>query len=383
MSKTIKTTVITLVIVMCLGLSFWSGCDSDTETSPTVDEELRVIEQAWEIIFRDYVEPGKLDASALSQAAIDGMVEALNDPYTDYLNPETYQQWLSDLEAKYEGIGAYVGVEDEHITIIAPIAGSPAALAGIRAGDIILEIDGDSTAEMGLTEAVLKIRGPKDTAVTLTVLHRGETEPVEIEIVRSEIELPSVYFEMIDDIAYINITNFTERTDEELARILQDMTAEAPTGIILDLRRNPGGFLQVVVDVASHFLEEGAGEDVVVYVVDNQGEQTSRKVERQDITTDLPMVVLVDGYSASGSEVLAGALQDYGRATIAGTTTYGKGSVNVMHDLEDGSGLYITTARWLTPSGRLIESEGIEPDQELDPEEDAIQWAIDYLKSNE
>jgi carboxyl-terminal processing protease len=383
MSKTIKTTVITLVIVMCLGLSFWSGCDSDTETSPTVDEELRVIEQAWEIIFRDYVEPGKLDASALSQAAIDGMVEALNDPYTDYLNPETYQQWLSDLEAKYEGIGAYVGVEDEHITIIAPIAGSPAALAGIRAGDIILEIDGDSTAEMGLTEAVLKIRGPKDTAVTLTVLHRGETEPVEIEIVRSEIELPSVYFEMIDDIAYINITNFTERTDEELARILQDMTAEAPTGIILDLRRNPGGFLQVVVDIASHFLEEGAGEDVVVYVVDNQGEQTSRKVERQDITTDLPMVVLVDGYSASGSEVLAGALQDYGRATIAGTTTYGKGSVNVMHDLEDGSGLYITTARWLTPSGRLIEGEGIEPDQELDPEEDAIQWAIDYLKSNE
>jgi carboxyl-terminal processing protease len=383
MSKTIKTTVITLVIVMCLGLSFWSGCDSDAETSPTVDEELRVIEQAWEIIFRDYVEPGKLDASALSQAAIDGMVEALNDPYTDYLNPETYQQWLSDLEAKYEGIGAYVGVEDEHITIIAPIAGSPAALAGIRAGDIILEIDGDSTAEMGLTEAVLKIRGPKDTAVTLTVLHRGETEPVEIEIVRSEIELPSVYFEMIDDIAYINITNFTERTDEELARILQDMTAEAPTGIILDLRRNPGGFLQVVVDVASHFLEEGAGEDVVVYVVDNQGEQTSRKVERQDITTDLPMVVLVDGYSASGSEVLAGALQDYGRATIAGTTTYGKGSVNIMHDLEDGSGLYITTARWLTPSGRLIEGEGIEPDYELDPEEDAIQWAIDYLKSNE
>ncbi len=384
MSKSIKITVITLVLVVCLGLSFWGGCASGTGTSPSVDEELRSVEQAWEIIFRDYVEPDKLDASTLSQGAIKGMVEALNDPYTDYLDPETYQQWLSDLEAKYEGIGAYVGVEDEHITIIAPIADSPADKAGIKAGDIILEINDVSTAEMSLTEAVLNIRGPKDTAVTLLILHRGETEPEEIEIIRSEIELPSVYFEMIDDIAYINITHFAERTDEELSQVLQDMALEMPTGIILDLRHNPGGLLQVVVSVTSRFLEEGAGEDAVVHVLDNQGEQTTSTVKQQEITTDLPMVVLVDGYSASGSEVLAGALQDYERAAIAGTQTYGKGSVNVMHDLEDGSGLYITTARWLTPNGRLIEGEGIEPDYELEVEgDDAIQWAIDYLKSNE
>jgi len=384
MSKSIKITVITLVLVVCLGLSFWSGCVSGTETSTSVDEELRSVEQAWEIIFRDYVEPDKLDASTLSQGAIKGMVEALNDPYTDYLDTETYQQWVSDLEGTYEGIGAYVGVEDEQITIIAPIADAPADKAGIRAGDIILEINGESTAEMSLTEAVLNIRGPKDTAVTLLILHRGETEPEEIEIVRSEIELPSVYFEMIDDIAYINITHFAERTDEELSQVLQDMATETPTGIILDLRHNPGGFLQVVVNITSRFLEEGAGEDAIVHVVDNQGEQTTSTVKQQEITTDLAMVVLVDGYSASGSEVLAGALQDYARATIAGTQTYGKGSVNIMHDLEDGSGLYITTARWLTPNGRLIEGEGIEPDYELEVEgDDAIQWAIDYLKSNE
>jgi carboxyl-terminal processing protease len=384
MSKTIKFAVISLVMVICLGLSFWGGCVLDNGTSPGIDEELRSVEQAWEIIFRDYVEPGKLDASTLSQGAIKGMVEALNDPYTDYLDPETYQQWASSLEGTYEGIGAYVGIEDEQIIIIAPIAGSPAERGGIRAGDIILEINGESTAEISLTEAVLEIRGPKDTAVRLLILHQGETEPEEIEIVRSKIELPSVYFEMIDDIAYINITDFAERTDEELAQILQDMATETPTGIILDLRRNPGGLLQVVISIASRFLEEGAGEDAVVHVVDNQGEQTTSTVKRQEITTDLPMVVLVDGYSASGSEVLAGALQDYGRATIAGTTTYGKGSVNIMHDLEDGSGLYITTARWLTPNGRLIEGVGIEPDYEIEVEgDDAIQWAIDYLKSNE
>ena len=223
---------------------------------------------------------------------------------------------------------------------------------------------------------MLHIRGPKGTSVRLLILHQGETEPEEIEIVRAEIELPSVYFEMRGDIAYINITYFSERTDEELSPVLESITQEAATGIILDLRSNPGGLLETVVDVASHFLKEG----VVVDVVDNQGKHTSSSVKPSEITTDLPMVVLVDNYSASGSEVLAGALQDHGRATIAGTKTYGKGSVNILRQLKDGSGLYITTARWLTPNGRLIEGKGIDPDYELKEGEDAIQWAIDYLK---
>jgi len=263
--------------------------------------------------------------------------------------------------------------------IIAPIAGSPAARAGIRAGDIILEIDGMPALEMSLAEAVLKIRGPEGTSVMLLVLHQGETEPEAIEIVRAEIELPSVRFEMRGDIAYINITYFSERTNEELSLVLQSMADEAATGIILDLRSNPGGSLEAVVDVASRFLKEG----VVVNVVDNQGKSTALSVRPGEITTDLPLVILIDSYSASGSEVLAGAFQDYGRATIAGARTYGKGSVNVMRQLKDGSGLYITTARWLTPNGRLIEGEGLYPDYELELDgDDAIQWAIDYLKSS-
>ena len=378
MSKIPKIMVIALLVVS-LALSFGAGCALDTRTPPSSSQSLDVVEEAWNIIFQDYVDKDRLDASKLSQAAIKGMVEAVDDPYTSYLDAETYQLSLSSLEGKFEGIGAQVAVKDNQLMIIAPIADSPADKAGIRAGDKILEIDGRSTLEMSLVEAVLLVRGPRGTTVRLLILHQGETEPEEIEIVRAEIELPSVHFEMRQDIAYINITYFSEGTDEELSPVLDSITREAATGIILDLRSNPGGLLPIVIDVASRFLTEG----VVVDVVDNQGKHTTMTVKRNGVTTDLPLVVLVDSYSASGSEVLAGALQDYGRATIAGTITYGKGSVNILRQLKDGSGLYITTARWLTPNGRLIEGEGICPDYELELEgEDAIQWAIDYLKSN-
>ena len=381
MSKTIKIMLVTILLLVSLVLSFVAGCAPDTRTStpPSSGQGLDIVEEAWDIIFQYYVERDSLDADALRQGAIRGMLEALDDPYTSYLDAEAYQLGLSDLEGKFEGIGAHIGIRDNQLTIIAPIADSPADKAGIRTGDKVLEINGMSTSEMSLAEAVLFIRGPKGTSVRLLVLHQDETEPEEIEIVRAEIEVTSVRFEMRGDIAYIRITNFSERTDDELSSVLDNIAREKARGIILDLRSNPGGLLQAVVEVASHFLTEG----IVVDVVDNQGNHETMSVKRKKVTTDLPMIVLVDSYSASGSEVLAGALQDYARATIAGTKTYGKGSVNVLRQLKDGSGLYITTARWLTPNGHLIEGEGIDPDYELElGGEDAIQWAIDYLKSN-
>ncbi|MAF85718.1 MAG: peptidase S41 [Dehalococcoidales bacterium] len=380
MSKTIRITAIVLLLVVSLAFAFGAGCALGYKTPPVPRQGFDTVAEVWNLILQDYVDKDSLDTSLLSQGAIKGMLEALDDPYTSYLDAEAYHLASGNMEGKFEGIGAEVAVEDEQLMIIAPIANSPAAKAGIRAGDKIIEVDGRPTSEMSLAEAVLNIRGLKGSPVKLLILHQGESEPVEIEIIRAEIEMSSVNYEMRGDIAYIGITHFSQRTNEELSHALQLIIDEAPTGIVLDLRRNPGGILQTVIDVTSHFLEDG----VVGNVVDNQGNSSALTVKSTGVVTDLPLVVLVNSYSASGSELLAGALQDYARATIAGTQTYGKGSVNVLRQLGDGSGLRITTARWFTPSGRQIEGEGIEPDYELKLEgEAAIQWAIDYLKSNE
>lgn len=373
MSKKVKLTVVTLLLLASLVLSYGIGYVAGSE-AVLEPQGFESVEQAWNIILRDYVTKDEIDVDLLAQAAIKGMVEALDDPYTSYLDFEAYQLSLGDLEGKFEGIGAEVAIRDGQLTVIAPMASSPAAEAGIRAGDVVLEIDDKPTLGMSLIEAVLNVRGPKGTSVRLLILHQDETEPVEIEVTRGEIEIASVHFEMMGDIAYIRISQFGVKTNEELEPVLVTMAEEAATGIVLDLRHNPGGLLDTVVNVTSRFLEEG----VVVIIRDNEGKQEVIKVSPQKVTTELLMVVLVDVASASGSEVVAGALQDHARAIIAGSTTFGKGSVNILNELGDGSGLYITTARWLTPDGNLIEGEGITPDYEL-AGEDAIQWAIDYL----
>jgi carboxyl-terminal processing protease len=305
-------------------------------------------------------------------------VQGLNDPYSTYLTNEQYQMTAGDLAGQFEGIGAYVGSENGRITIIAPIPDTPAEKAGIKSGDIILEVDGKTTTDMSVTEVVLLIRGPKGTPVKLTVLHKDDTEPVTIEIIRAEITTPSVELEMKGDYAHLTITEFTERTDDELLPVLKTITDNKAKGIILDLRSNPGGYVSTVVQVASHFLDNG----VIVSVVYPDGSKDSNSVSPLSYKIDLPMVVLVDQYSASSSEILSGALQDYHRALIAGQKTYGKGSVNQLLELSDGSGIYITIARWVTPNGNIIEGNGIQPDAEVDFETvDGVQWAIDYLIS--
>jgi carboxyl-terminal processing protease len=381
--------MLTIIIIFVIALAFtggyFFGIYQDSSGGPfefvsgnaTSDKgRLEAIDEAWDIIFADYVDKSRLNSANMSSAAITGIIEALNDPYSSYLDEKQYELGKTSLEGTYNGIGAYVTVKDNQITIIAPIEGSPADTAGIRAGDVILQINGEPTSELSLAEAIIKIRGPENTAVRLLVRHENETEPVEMEIIRAKLELPSLRLEMKEQIAHISIYDFTIRTDDELMDIVEELDTNHAEGIILDLRGNPGGLLEPVINVASHFLTEG----IVLEMKDNQGRITTFRVNKDMPDIDLPMVVLVDKASASGSEVLAGALQDHKRAVIAGTTTYGKGSVNMLYNLKDGSGIYITTARWLTPNGRLIEGQGIEPDIKLDlEEEDAVQWAIDYL----
>jgi len=384
MPKKIKIALISLSIIAGLSLTFIGGCTLDifkpaTNSTTTVDKiNTDLINTVYKLMKDKYVEPDKIDAQKLTEGALKGMVDALNDPHSAYMTKAQFEEFNTSLAGSFEGIGAYVGMDNGTVSVIAPIPGTPAEKAGIKAGDLILAINGQSTAGMNTNDAVLLIRGPKGTTVTLTVLHQNETQTVTMTITRATIDVPSVILEMKGTIAHITITNFAERTNQELTTVLDTISGNSATGIILDLRNNPGGYLDVCISVASHFIDSG----VIVSVVDRDGNKTSSSVVSVSPKISLPMVVLVNQYSASASEVLTGALKDYGRATIAGTVTYGKGSVNQLLSLPDGSGVYLTIARWYTPLGTLIEGKGITPDQAVDfTKVDGVQWAIDYLNS--
>ena len=347
--------------------------------SPTADDDdFAAVEDAWRVITEEYVDKDNIDKEALSQAAIEAMMEFIDDPYSTYLDRESYLQSLNSLEGKYEGIGAEVSMVDQGVIIIAVYSGSPAEKAGIKPGDLVTAVDGENIAGMRLMDVVLKVRGAKGTSVTLTVMDLETSSQRDIAIVRDQVYEKSVYIEMIGEYAHIVISQFGEKTDEELGKILKDLEAYDALGIILDLRYNPGGLLDSVVDSASRFLTEG----IVFTVKYSDGKEEVYKVRDQDVTTDLPMVVLVNSYSASGSEVVAGALQDYDRALIAGETTFGKGSVNVLTPIGADQGIYITIARWLTPEGSLIEGNGIVPDEQLNmSDNDMLDWAVNYLQN--
>lgn len=392
MPRLSKLLILTITALFVVALFLGTGCDSLKWrlTAPGQNErlapEFELIEQTWRIIYQDYVDKGALDPKKLSKGAIEGMLKALDDPYTAYLDANLFRELQEHLQGTYEGIGAAIGIKDDHIVITASFPKSPAEKAGIRAGDQILEIDGKSTSGMSPTEAVLRIKGPKETKVTLTVLHQGEPSPTTIEIVRQEIEVPSVSYNILPgDVAHLKIFQFTERTPAEMRTALEDIKSRGARAIVLDLRNNPGGLLESAVEVASHFLKEGA----VVYEGTIARDLREWKVRPSGLATEIPMAVLVNGFSASGSEVVAGALRDHGRAIIIGTKTFGKGSVNIYRTLEDGSAVYITYARWFTPDRQLIEGKGIVPDrvvditsedkeQGLDPQLDE---ALKYLSS--
>jgi len=374
-----------LFIAVASLLALNSGCSlldvaKTSRTSSVVHEDLPVefdmLADAYKMLLEDYVDKDQIDATALSQGAVRGMLQALDDPYTSYVDPQGHKLELTALEGKFQGIGAVITIKDEVLTVIAPIADAPAAKAGIVSGDKILEVNGEPTSELTLIQATLKIRGPANSSVNLLVLHPDASEPVEIEIIRAEIKLDSVTAEMKGDIAYIRISQFLKSTGNDLSDALSKALDDGARGVILDLRDNPGGILNATVDVASQFLIRG----IVVDAVDGNGQHNQLRVRSGGIATNIPLIVLVNGGSASASEIVAGALQDHGRAKIAGSKTFGKGSVQVVRELKDGSSVHITMAKWFTPKGNPIDGTGLTPDISLDMKgEDMVNWAIEYL----
>ncbi len=353
------------------------------QTAPSVDvklpTEFSVVSEAWQALNDNYVDVSKLDPTKLSQGAVRGMMGSL-DPYSSYADPETHKLEMSNLAGKFEGIGAVISMKDNQLTVVSPVDDSPAQKAGVKPGDRILEIDGQRTTTMSLVEATFKIRGTAGTTVKLLILHEGDIEPVEISIVRAEITGKSLSMEMRDDgFAYIKITQFLQTTGDDLKSALQQALDKGAKGVVLDLRNNPGGLLTSSADVTSQFLAMG----LTAKVVDNHGNESAVPVKPGGIGTHLPMVVLVNEGSASASEIVAGALQDYGRAKLIGSKTFGKGSVQIIHSLSDGSALHITAYKWLTPFGRPIDGVGLTPDvtSELKDQE-LVDWAVQYLKDS-
>jgi carboxyl-terminal processing protease len=342
--------------------------------------------EAWDLIQRDYY--GELpSAEEMTYGAIRGATNALDDPYTAFVDPAAAEHRRATDGGEYEGIGAMVSMEDGWLTIVEPFKDQPAERAGLLPGDIVLQVDDTKIENMSIYEAIALILGPAGTDVRLEILREGE-EPFEVVVTRAKIEVPIVESEMRDDgIAYLSLFSFDADSTSKLQVALEELLAQNPEGLILDLRGNPGGYLNEAILTAGLFLPK---DDVLMIERTKEDEITLTANDfdgNGPVSLDIPMVVLVNGGSASASEIVAGALQDYDRATLIGETTFGKGSVQLIHELSNGAELRVTKARWFTPNDRAIHGEGLEPDIEvemtpedveadLDPQ---LERAVEYL----
>lgn len=347
------------------GVGYWWGTHQvkNERALPTGKQDLDfpLFWDVWQRLENSYIDKKALDSQNMFWGAIKGMVASLGDPYTVFLPPKDNKQAKEDLNGEFEGVGIQLGFKDSQMAVVAPLRGMPAEKAGVKAGDLILKIEDKEATGITLPEAVRLIRGPKGTKIHLTLQHEAEKEPYEVTIIRETIVVSSVEVEFIDGVAHLKLMRFGEKTGEEWEKAVQEIALkcqEECLGVILDLRNNPGGYLSGSVFIASEFLPSG----VIVQQESAKGLKETFSVNRRGKLTEVNLVVLVNEGSASASEIVAGALQDYKRAKIVGEKTFGKGTIQEAQDLAGGSGLHITTARWLLPKGRSIEKDGITPD---------------------
>ncbi len=363
---------ILILLVGCLVVGFFAGRFSTnlslnlplpgaTSSSTSTEALFKPFWEAWQIVHNEYlVQP--LDDEKMMQGAIRGMMDSLGDPHSGYMNPSEYSDATAPLQG-YSGIGAWVSTDGELLTITEPMAGSPAEAAGIKAGDQILAIDGEDMTGILPELARQKVLGPAGSKVVLTIQRAGVDQPFDVTVTRAQITIPSLVYRMLDNnIAYIGLSAFSDTTGEELHSALEELMAKNPKGLILDLRYNGGGYLAAAIDVGSEFLADG----VVTYEEYADGTRDTFNASGKGIATKVPMVVLVNEWSASASELVAGALQDRGRAQLVGVTTYGKGTVQNWIALSDEEGaIRVTIARWLTPNNRNVTGTGLTPNVEV------------------
>jgi carboxyl-terminal processing protease len=294
------------------------------------------------------------------QGAIRGMLAALGDPHSNYMTPDEYKIATTDLSGELEGIGAYVEGAGDYLRIVSPFPGSPAEKAGLKPRDLIVKVDGEDVGGLGESQIISRVRGPAGSTVHLSIQREGSAGLLEFDVTRAKITIPSVESKMLDgQIAYVKINDFGEKTPGELTTTLKSVMAQKPVGLVLDLRGNPGGYVDTAIAVASQFISKG----VLMRERFNDGTENTLEANPGGLATDIPMAVLVNKGSASASEIVAGAIQDYGRGKVVGETSYGKGSEQRLSPLQNNSGVVrITVARWLTPKGRTIQKIGITPD---------------------
>lgn len=370
-NKFTRRVALSAVVFWLMALAFVGGNISGFTIRSAMAAEERpsqfiVFWEAWDYVVAHFVDRERVDFAAMTYGAIEGMLASLGDKgHTTFLAPDAVRLHQTSLEGAFEGIGAYVSMEEGEVLIVAPINGSPAERAGILAGDVILEVDGEPVEGKSLDQVIFLVRGPADSEVVLTVRRPEVQEPLQVSIIRAQIEVPSVSWSPIPstDISYIQISQFTASVDRELEAALREISeAQTNQGIILDLRNNPGGFLQQAIQANSQFLPKG---DLILIETDAYQNQTVHRSRGLGYAREMPLVVLINKGTASAGEITAGALKENERALLIGETTFGTGTVLNQFGLSDGSAILLGVTNWLTPDGNLIKGRGVTPDLEV------------------